>query len=233
MCTSGRDQSAGAGTPYRMLVIDSPKAVAPDGRRVCDQVITGYVDLINSICSPRNVTALYIHHQSKENDNAQGAAGLVEMVHGVFRLREENNQCFFCVDKTRLDVRGKREIPYQITSNGELKITAYAADEDCDDGGRELILRAFQQDYDKHLLRIAHLHKTDLKRTYKGIAKSDAMVLLRATGTIHPSWKSVRALTDIIGQMVNEGSLNRFKNGQVAIAGAKSTPLITTYQYQL
>jgi hypothetical protein len=227
------DEAAAAGAPYRLLVIDSLKAVAPDGKRVGDQIITDYVELVSSICSPRQVTVLYVHHQAKEGDNAQGAAGLLEIVHGIFRLKEENGQSFFCVDKTRLDERGKREIPYKISPNGDLKIAAHAVDDDTDDQDRELILRAFQQHYDKHLQRVAHLQKTDLRRKYPGIAKSEVMLLLRAQGPVHSSWNSARALAGIIGQMVKDGVLKRLKNGQAAIAGADPTPQITTEQLRL
>jgi len=227
------DEAAAAGTPYRLVVIDSLKAVAPEGKRVGDQIITDYVDLVNSICSPRQVTVLYVHHQAKEGDNAQGAAGLLEMVHGVFRLKEENGQSFFCVDKTRLDERGRREIPYQICPNGDLKIATYAADEDASDQGEELILRAFQQHYDKHLQRVAHLHKTDLSRSYKGINKDDFMLLLRGAGPTHPSWRSIRNVVDIINQMIKDGSLKRLKNKQAAIAGAEPFTQVTTEQLQI
>jgi KaiC/GvpD/RAD55 family RecA-like ATPase len=227
------DEAAAAGTPYRLVVIDSLKAVAPDGKRVGDQIITDYVDLVNSICSPRQVTVLYVHHQAKEGDNAQGAAGLLEMVHGVFRLKEENGQSFFCVDKTRLDERGRREIPYQICPNGDLKIATYAADEDANDQGEELILRAFQQHYDKHLQRVAHLHKTDLSRSYKGINKDDFMLLLRGAGPTHSSWRSIRNVVDIINQMIKDGSLKRLKNKQAAIAGADPFTQVTTEQLQI
>ena len=227
------DESAAAGKPYRLLVIDSLKAVAPDGKRVGDQIITDYIDLINSICSPRQVTVLYVHHQAKEGDNAQGAAGLLEMVHGVFRLKEDNGQSFFCVDKTRLDQRERREIPYQINPNGDLNVAAHAVDEDTNDQGQQLILRAFQQDYDKHLQRVAHLHKTDQSRSYKGINKDNYMLLLRSAGGSHPSWRSIRAVVDIVNQMIKDGSLKRLKNKQVAIAGADPCTKVTTEQLQL
>lgn len=227
------DQAAANGTPYRLVVIDSLKATAPDGIRVGAQEIVDYVDLVDGICSPRSVAVLYIHHQAKEGDNAQGAAGLLEMVHGVFRLKQENGQHFFCVEKTRLDERGNREIPYQITGTGELRLAAHVADETEDDQGRELILRAFQEHYEKHVKRIAHLHKTDLSRGYSGIGKSDYLLILRSAGSNHNSWRNLRAVTDIINKMVKEGSLKRLKNKQIAVANAEAFTQVTTEQMQL
>lgn len=227
------DKAAEAGTPYRLIVIDSLKSVTPDGVRVGSQEIVDYVDLVDGICSPRNVTVLYIHHQSKDGDGAQGAAGLLEMVHGVFRLKEQDGQSIFCVDKTRLDRRGNREIPYKITTTGDLKITAGISDQSADDQGRELILRALQQHYEKHLKRVAHLHKTDPLRAYGGVTKSDALILVRAAGAAHPSWRNSRAFADLIGKMVKEGSLRRLKNNQVAVAGAEAFTQVTSEQLQL
>jgi KaiC/GvpD/RAD55 family RecA-like ATPase len=226
------DAAAAAGTPYRFVVIDSLKAVAPDGVRVGAQEIVDYVDLVDGICSPRKVTVLYIHHQAKEGDHAQGAAGLLEMVHGVFRLKQEEGQRMFCVDKTRLDPRGNREIPYRIGPQGDLSVSAHVADAE-DDQGRELILKAFQRHYEKHVMRVAHLHKTDPSRSYSGISKSDYLLILRSEGATHSSWRNSRALDDIIRTMVKEKSLRRLKNQQVAIANAEAFTQVTSQQLQL
>ena len=227
------DDAAAAGTPYRMVVIDSLKAVTPDGLRVGAQEIVDYVDLVDGICSPRNVTVLYIHHQAKEGETAQGASGLLEMAHGVFRLKLEGSQRFFCIEKTRLDSRGNREIPYQITATGDLKIATYAAPEEADDQGRDLILRVLQKHYERHLQDVAHLQKTDPRRHYPGISKSEALRLVRATGVTPSSWKSTRTFAGLLGAMVQEGSLKRLKNSQVAIAGAETFIKVTVEQLQL
>ena len=227
------DEAKEAGTPYRLVIIDSLKAVLPGGVRVGQQEITEYVELVDSICLPRGVAVLYIHHQSKESDTAQGAAGLLEMVHGVFRLKKnDDGQHLFCVDKTRLDPRGSREIPYKIDNQGPLKVAAHAEQPD-DLDGRIMIAAAFQDHWQKHQMRVAHLPLTALEREYKGIPKSDYLLYLRSLGYRHDAWRTQRALFDIIGGMVKRGELRRLKNQQVAIAGSEGFTTITSTQLQL
>jgi hypothetical protein len=221
------------GAPYRLVVIDSLKAVAPTGIRVGQQEITDFVDLVDSICAPRRVTVLYVHHQSKDSDTAQGAAGLLEMVHGVFRLKQsDDGQRLFCIDKTRLDSRGNREIPYRISGNGALTVAAHAEQPD-DDQGRGLISAAFEAHWQRHLSRVAHLGLTDPSRIYQGIPKSDYFILLKGSGPSHPSWRHLRIVQDIITQMVKDGELKRLKNQRVGALNSEFLPKTTTDQLPL
>jgi hypothetical protein len=102
------------GKPYRLVIFDTLKAICPDDMRVGDQAITDYIRVIRRICDKYNAAAIYLHHQSRDNESPQGAMGIPEMVHGVYRLTRREGRPVFEVRKTRLDDRGSRDIYYQL-----------------------------------------------------------------------------------------------------------------------
>lgn len=203
------DEAGASGKPYSLLVVDSLKAVAPDGVRVGDQIITDYIATLTEICQPRGVTMVLIHHQSKEADHAQGAAGIAEMVHGVFRIREQEQdgrkQRIFCVDKTRLDPKGNREIPIDITG-GSLTVGDVL---DTGNRGELLLLDGFRQHYDRYVKKVAHLSSDAPERRYRGINAQAAMATLMELGIRHESWTSVRVVADLVKQLCKQGELEK------------------------
>jgi hypothetical protein len=202
------DEAADAGSPYALVVIDSLKAVAPAGVRVGQQEITEFVELVDAICHGRHATVLYVHHQSKDADHAQGAAGLLEMVHGVFRIKqEEDGTRVLSIEKTRLDVRGNRQIPYRITSAGALEVQIGEKDED--DDGAGVLLKAMGLHYEEHCAKVAHLEYHDPARSYQGVKSADLFLLLRRYDLSHPNLTNQRRARDLANEMVRHGLLQR------------------------
>jgi hypothetical protein len=117
------------GKPYGLVIFDTLKAICPDDMRVGDQAITDYIRVIRRICGKFNAAAIYLHHQSRDNESPQGAMGIPEMVHGVYRLTRREGRPVFEVRKTRLDDRGSRDIYYQLEA-GVLEVDTNFTPED-------------------------------------------------------------------------------------------------------
>lgn len=228
------DQAAAEGRPYALVVIDSLKAVAPPGVRVSQQEIVDFVELVDAICHARGATVLYVHHQSKEGDTAQGAAGLLEMVHGVFRIKlDENGQRQFCVEKTRLDIRGNRQIPYRITANGHLEILS--ASEQEDDDGAGVLLKALTLHYEEHCTKVAHLEQHDPARSYQGVRSADLFLLLRRYDLRDPNLTNARRAQELGRELVHRKLLQRLElQGQpLALANINLKPGSESIQHDL
>lgn len=231
------DEAGAAGRPYSLLIVDSLKACTPDGVRVGDQIITSYINTLSEICQPRGVTVVLIHHQSKEADHAQGAAGIAEMVHGVFRIREQEQdgrkQRLFCIDKTRLDPKGNREIPIDITGSA-LTVTDLV---DTGEQGEMLILDGFRQHYERHAKKVAHLSADAPERRYRGIQATSAMATMLELGIRHESWRGARFVADLVRQLGKQGELEKrgsTKDCHYTALGVPSfTPAESDDQYDL
>ncbi|MEB3167646.1 MAG: AAA family ATPase [Synechococcaceae cyanobacterium] len=205
--TQWLDEAKDAGRPYAMVVFDSLKAICPRGVRVGDQLITQYLQLVQAITAPRGVTALYIHHESKEGGGAQGAAGILEVVTGVFRLKKaEDRSRIFSIEKTRTDPKGDREIPFQI-SNGQLKCLMPSSGDpfvDDADDGRAVLLQVMRDHHIRHLKLTAHLSSTDPGRFYKGLSNNDLAIQLRATGVNHPALRNHHHIKGLTSRLSKE-----------------------------
>ena len=209
--TQWLDEANDAGRPYSMIVFDSLKAICPRGVRVGDQLITQYLQLIQAITAPRGVTALYIHHESKEGGGAQGAAGILEVVTGVFRLKKaEDRSRIFSIEKTRTDPKGDREIPFQI-SNGQLKCLMPSSGDpfvDAIDDGRSALMAVFEEVYRRHRLRTKHLSANDPQRIFPGITSNDLFLQLRAMNLQHPALRNHRDVRDLTSALRKEGLID-------------------------
>ena len=220
------DAAAAAGTPYGLLIIDSLKAIMPDNIYVGDQRSVDYVKLINSICGPRGVTVLYVHHQNKAkgDDGAQGAAALLEVVHGVFRLRaDEEGQRYFCIEKTRLGKKGNREIAYNIR-NGNLTYGDYGASRENEPDG--VILELFKRHYENFAKRARHLPLSDKGRVYQGIPTGDIYLALSEYGLSHADLKNARTCSDRARDLCSTGFLKRLKNIRRGLALANNPVMV-------
>lgn len=215
------DAAAAEGRPYNLVIVDSLKACAPDGILVGQQVITDYLHLVDGICHPRCATVLYISHQSKEADHAQGAAGIAEMVHGVFRLRLEERQRIFCVDKTRLVMNGNREIPVNLS--GDQFVAAATADDGSDDGG-PLLINALCQHYERHAKKVAHLSANDSLRAYRGVAADSLYATCMELGIRHSSWTNARVVSDLAKELCSQRELEKTGRGRSIFYKATGTP---------
>lgn len=215
------DAAAAEGRPYNLVIVDSLKACAPDGILVGQQVITDYLHLVDGICHPRCATVLYISHQSKEADHAQGAAGIAEMVHGVFRLKLEERQRIFCVDKTRLVMNGNREIPVNLQGDS---VFVAQADEDGSDDGRFLLINALCQHYERFAKKVAHLGSKDPQRTYRGVAADSLYATCMELGIRHPSWTNARAVSDLAKDLCSQRELEKTGRGRSIFYRASGTP---------
>lgn len=226
------DRQQAAGTPIRMLVIDSLKACMPDGLLIGDQAVTRYLEVIEGICGPRNVTTVYLNHQSKESDQPQGIAGLTEMVHGYFRIRKEENQHYFCITKVRDGKGARREIPYKVTLSGQL-IACDAPDSIDHNSPESQIITAFANHYTRHLKTTGHLDPDDPMCVYRGVQRSDVLLLLRQQGFSNPALRSARTIDRILGSLTKSGDLQKLEYGRYAIGHARRDNPIQQKQIDL
>ena len=214
------DDFEAQGTPVTMVIIDSLKACMPEGMYVGDQGVTRILKIMEEICERRNATLVYLHHQSKENDQPQGVAGLTEMVHGYFRLKREDNQHTFYVMKTREGSGQQREIPYKIDNQGALVVSGEPGA-----GGAEtphsLLLAVFADHYAKHLKLVDHLQEGDPDRHYRGIQRSDLPLYLRARGDGAAELLPQRSLDRYIKDLLKDGRLKKIEHGRYGIAHSR------------
>jgi DNA polymerase III delta prime subunit len=210
------DAYEAAGTPVTTLILDSLKACMPSGMLVGDQGVTALLQIMESICEKRNITLIYLHHQSKDSEQPQGVAGLTEMVHGYFRLKQaDDGQRFFCVMKTRDGKGGKREIPYGLDSRQAL-VTLQIDEDDQRDPLEAALLELFSDHYSKHLVAA----DGDPGRRYLGIQRSDLLLLLRDRGLSDPSWRNAKVFDRPIGRLLQQGRLKKIEHGRYAIGHA-------------
>ncbi|QPN61994.1 AAA family ATPase [Synechococcus sp. CBW1004] len=212
------------GTPITLLVIDSLKACMPEGILIGDQALARYLEVIEGICGPRNITTIYLTHQSKESETPQGIAALTEMVHGYFRLRVEEGQHYFCISKLRDGKGAHTEIPYKMNPDGRLCISG-------DGNGEEVssergLIRAFADHYNRHLARTKHLQEGDPASYYRGIQRSDIPLLLNQAGIRNPSWRNPKNLDRTIAALVKAGDLQKVARGHYAIGHAEQADAI-------
>lgn len=213
------DDFEAQGTPVTMVIIDSLKACMPEGMYVGDQGVTKILKIMEEICERRNATLVYLHHQSKENDQPQGVAGLTEMVHGYFRLKREDNQHTFYVMKTRQGNGQQREIPYKIDSQGALVVSSEPGG--CDQTPQSLLLSLFASHYAKHLKIVSHLPEGDPGRHYRGIQRSDLPLLLRTVGDGTSELLPQRSLDRHIKELISDGRLKKIEHGRYGIAHSR------------
>lgn len=199
------DEAQEAGRPISMIVFDSLKAICPRNVRVGDQVIVDYVEMLQEICGARNVTSLIVHHQSKDGDHFQGAVGISEVVSGVFSIKEKDGERCFCIEKTRVDRRGNRELPYVI-DNGRLvsRSTSALPPEQTDEGK---ILAILQDHWDRHRKRVAHLGQSDTHRFYKGIDRDSLRIALVQKGGNGKKLYPKRVKGDLLKDMLTGGQI--------------------------
>jgi DNA polymerase III delta prime subunit len=211
------DAYEAAGTPVTTLIVDSLKACMPENMLVGDQGVTALLRIMEDICEKRGITLIYLHHQSKESEQPQGVAGLTEMVHGYFRLKQnEEGQRFFCVMKTRDGKGGKREIPYGLDARKAL-VTVHLDDDEGRDPLEVALLDLFSNHYAKHLTTA----DGDPTRLYRGIQRSDLLLLLRERGPINPAWRTPKIFDRPITKLCSEGQLKKIEHGRYAIGHAK------------
>jgi DNA polymerase III delta prime subunit len=211
------DAYEAAGTPVTTLIVDSLKACMPENMLVGDQGVTALLRIMEDICEKRGITLIYLHHQSKESEQPQGVAGLTEMVHGYFRLKQnDEGQRFFCVMKTRDGKGGKREIPYGLDAKNAL-VTVYLDDDAARDPLEAALLNLFSNHYAKHLSAA----DGDPSRLYQGIQRSDLLLLLRECGPVNPAWRTPKVFDKPIARLCAEGRLKRIEHGRYAIGHAK------------
>lgn len=213
------DDFEAQGTPVTMVIIDSLKACMPEGMYVGDQGVTRILKIMEEICERRNATLVYLHHQSKENDQPQGVAGLTEMVHGYFRLKREDNQHTFYVMKTREGSGQQREIPYKIDSQGALVVSSEPSDSE--QTPQSLLLSLFADHYAKHLKLVDHLQEGDPDRHYRGIQRSDLPLHLRARGDGSSELLPQRSLDRYIKDLLKDGRLKKIEHGRYGIAHSR------------
>ena len=214
------DEFAAAGTPVRLLVIDSLKACMPENTLVGDQVVTAYLEVIEAICAPRNITTIYLHHQSKEGDQPQGVAGLTEIVHGHFRIRVEDDRRSFCINKLRDGKGSRREIPYEISPDGDLLIRD-SHDNQTSNSPERILIKMFAEHYAKHLRDADKLAPDNPKRRYKGIQRSEIPGLLQERGFDNPSWRKAANLDRPLLALVKTGQIKKLFYGFYAIGHAE------------
>jgi DNA polymerase III delta prime subunit len=211
------DAYEAAGTPVTTLIVDSLKACMPENMLVGDQGVTALLRIMEDICEKRGITLIYLHHQSKESEQPQGVAGLTEMVHGYFRLKQnEEGQRFFCVMKTRDGKGGKREIPYGLDARKAL-VTVHLDEDDARDPLESALLDLFSNHYAKHLTTA----DGDPTRLYRGIQRSDLLLLLRERGPIDSAWRTPKVFDKPIARLCSEGRLKKIEHGRYAIGHAK------------
>jgi len=209
------DAYQAAGTPVTTLIVDSLKACMPENMLVGDQGVTALLRIMEDICEKRGITLIYLHHQSKESEQPQGVAGLTEMVHGYFRLKQnDDGQRCFCVMKTRDGKGGKREIPYGLNSQQAL-VTVDMPD-DAADPMEAALLDLFSNHYSNYLTT----SDDNPDRRYPGIQRSDLLLLLRQRGTVNPAWRSVKVFDKPISRLLKDGRLKRVEHGFYAIGHA-------------
>lgn len=218
---SDLDRLEAAGTPVNMIVIDSLKFCLPENTLIGDQVLARYLEVIEGICGPRNVTTVYLSHQSKDTEHPQGIAALTEMVHGYFKIKYDDNQHFFCVTKVRDGKNSRREIPYKISTNGDLLVSD--TQDDAEMGAEASIIKVLSTHYAKHLKITNHLDPDDPQRFYSGVQRSDIPILLHQQGIKDPSLRSFRNLDRILAALVKGGSLIKPVHGRYAIGHARNT----------
>jgi hypothetical protein len=212
------NRMAAAGTPVRLLIIDSLKACVPEGVLIGDQVLARYLEVIEGICGPRDITTVYLTHQSKDSDNPQGIAALTEMVHGYFRIKIENNQHHFCITKLRDGKSGRREIPYKISASGDLLMSD--PQDDDESNSNQILIKVFAEHYSKHLKLTDHLDPCDPQRSYRGVQRSDVLLLLRERGLNDPAWRNAKRLDRALDALVKSGKLRKPEYGRYAIGHA-------------
>lgn len=213
------DEAAAAGKPYRLLIVDSLKAVMPAGFRVGDQAVTEYMRIVRAICHSRSCACLFIHHTSKGDETPQGIAALEEMTSGNFYLRrdEKTNQHFFKITKTRAEMRGNNEIPYRISGGALIaeEPDGTASDEERgrgNDDGRDVLLR-FLDRHERDWCADARL-RGESHLLYTGPAQKSLPQLLRDSGIDHPAWSSARSIIRLIDSLIEEGVLRRKGHGR-------------------
>lgn len=206
------DAAAAEGNPYVLVIFDSLKAICPDHVRVGDQVITDYIKILIKLCSKRGVATLFIHHQGKETATYQGAAGIGEMISGIFSIKKKDEQHHFCVEKTRVSLRGNRDLPYTIKDGHLILVNQYPNGDNSTD--EDKILAILQEHYDRHRRRVAHLDSTDPMRQYSGMSRDDLRIALSQRGG---SGKRIHARptgSDLLETMKSVGTIRIVKSGR-------------------
>lgn len=97
-----------AGTPVTAVIIDSMKAVCPDGLLVGHQAFKDYLGLVYDICTHFNSALVWIHHASGNSTGPQGIQRIIEAPSAVFKMeKNEQRQIFIDVEKLRAG-RGRK-----------------------------------------------------------------------------------------------------------------------------
>jgi len=168
------------GQPFALVIFDSLKAICPRNIRVGDQLICDFIEILTKLCSNRGAATLFIHHQSKDAATFQGASGIGEMISGIFSIKKKEEQHHFCIEKTRVSLKGNRELPYTI-KDGTLTLLQPGSNQEA--GSDEAkVLTLLQEHYERHRRRVAHLDATDLLRQYVGIDRDDLRIALSQRG---------------------------------------------------
>jgi hypothetical protein len=130
--------------------------------------------------------------------------------------QNEEGQRFFCVMKTRDGKGGKREIPYGLDARKAL-VTVHLDDDEGRDPLEVALLDLFSNHYAKHLTTA----DGDPTRLYRGIQRSDLLLLLRERGPINPAWRTPKIFDRPITKLCSEGQLKKIEHGRYAIGHAK------------
>jgi KaiC/GvpD/RAD55 family RecA-like ATPase len=228
------EEAAAEGVPYALVIFDSLKAICPRNVRVGDQIITDYIEILTKICSSRGAASLFIHHQAKDTPTFQGASGIGEMISGIFSIKKKDEQHHFCIEKTRVSLRGNREIPYTIKDGRLVQLNHFEGDDHSTDEGK--ILAILQEHYERHRSRVAHLDVTDELRNYAGISRDDLRIMLNQRGGNGKRIFTRPGRNDLLKEMELTGAIRelthkKFKN--YAIASAKGFCADTTDQLQM
>lgn len=197
------------GLGYGLVIIDSLKAVCPTGVYVKDPIILEYVNAVYAICSRYNAASLFLHHQSKEGDTAQGVAGLPEQVSGVFRIKNDPEKGrFFVVEKTRAEL-DRREIPYVLSGTSLLSVED---DDDNDDGDsgqisdverrKRAVIDALTANFTEWRMLNSHLDPCAYAVEYCGVSKDFLYAKLSNL------FSSKRTLARTVTDLCKEGKIS-------------------------
>jgi hypothetical protein len=168
------------GPPVAAVIIDSCKAVCDGaGFRIGDQVFADYFQLVQDICRHFHVTLVWLHHESKDGAGAQGIAGITERPSGVMRLRKDEAQMTFVVEKLR---GGRmREIACRLSDETDLQMTGYTSGEEDDSTPADRLLGLLEWHHRTFLQQASSWSGSGASQIYPGLQRGEIVDLAKDT----------------------------------------------------
>jgi KaiC/GvpD/RAD55 family RecA-like ATPase len=200
--------------PYKVVVIDSLKACAPDSTLVGQQQFMLYLRTVNNLCQHHGAAVIWVHHVAPETKRAQGVARITEETSALIRLeKHQSDEKITTCTIEKLRGQGKSRIVQMHLMGVKYPELAFVPQADDDDstsptGQRQretAIIEILTLNLSQYRMENPSFDHGRLRAFYPGLSISDLMTALNAR---HMACSSSK-LRSILQALTQQGRIIR------------------------